>query len=103
MNITGRFAMSSKASQQSPMPRTVHSADGHGRRKARPQAMTGDDAEPGEGTLGPVPPPLPNDPAVRAELRQRLERGLAAARAGIGEDWEVVHARIRARLNLPPL
>jgi hypothetical protein len=56
-----------------------------------------------EGTLGPVPPPLPKDPAVRAELRQRLERGIASARAGIGEDWEVVHARVRARLNLPPL
>lgn len=56
-----------------------------------------------EGSLGPVPPPLPADPAVRAELRQRLERGLSAARSGIGEDWEVVHARVRARLNLPPL
>lgn len=56
-----------------------------------------------EGSLGPVPPPLPADPALRAELRQRLERGLASASAGVGEDWEVVHARARARLNLPPL
>lgn len=51
----------------------------------------------------PVPPPLPEDPAVRAELRQRLELGLASARAGVGEEWEVVHSRVRARLNLPPL
>ncbi len=56
-----------------------------------------------EGTLGSVPPSLPTDPAVRSALRQRLESGLASAQAGIGEDWEVVHARIRARLNLPPL
>lgn len=55
------------------------------------------------GTLGPIPLPLPKDPAVRVELRQRLERGLASAQAGIGDDWEVVHARVRARLNLPPL
>jgi len=56
-----------------------------------------------EGTLGPVPPPLPDDPAGRAELRPRLDRGLASALAGVGEDWEVVHARARARLSLPPL
>jgi hypothetical protein len=56
-----------------------------------------------EGTLGPVPPPIPADPAVRAELRERLKRGLASAEAGNGEDWEVVHARVRASLNLPPL
>lgn len=54
-----------------------------------------------EGTLGPVPPPLPDDPTVRAELRQRLDRGLASAVAGVGEEWEVVHARVCARLNLP--
>lgn len=53
-------------------------------------------------TLGPVPPPLPDDPGLRAALRERLERGLAAAESGEGEDWEVVHARLRARLNLPP-
>lgn len=54
-----------------------------------------------EGTLGPVPPPLPDDPAVRAELRQRLEQGLASALAGVGEEWRVVHARVFGRLNLP--
>ena len=82
-----------------------HADGGHssGARRARVAAPASAETDPSEGTLGPVPPPLPTDPALRAELRQRLERGVAAARAGVGEDWEVVHAKIRARLNLPPL
>jgi hypothetical protein len=40
------------------------------------------------------PPPLPNDSKVLAELRGRLEKGIAEAKAGSGEDWELVHARI---------
>jgi len=48
-------------------------------------------------------PPLPSDPVALAELRQRLEEGLAAVQAGEGEDWQAVHARVRARLNLSPL
>lgn len=47
-------------------------------------------------------PPLPSDPVALAELRRRLEEGLAAVRAGEGEDWQAVHARVRARLNLSP-
>lgn len=95
--------MSVSRSQKSP---TVSHADvGHKNdaRRARLAAPAIGETDPCEGTLGPVPPPLPADPAVRAELHQRLERGVAAARVGVGEEWEVVHAKIRARLNLPPL
>lgn len=89
--------------------------DGHGSGRSRPRSQPAVtpmkatssrhsvDELSEEGTLGPEPPPLPDDPVLRAELRKRLERGIAAARAGQGEDWEVVHARLRARLNLPPL
>lgn len=97
--------MSANRAQRSPVvgqEKGGHSPRG-GQGRAAKAAPAADAADPGEGTLGPVPPPLPSDPAVRAELQKRLERGLAQARAGIGEDWEVVHARVRARLNLPPL
>ncbi len=40
------------------------------------------------------PPPLPRDPVILEEIRQRIEVGLAEARAGIGEDWDVVYARL---------
>lgn len=46
-----------------------------------------------------APPPLPSDPAVQAELRGMLEQGLQDARAGHGEDWEAVHARLFGRLD----
>lgn len=78
-------------------PADDHSSGGS-RARSTPAS---DDAEPGKGTLGPAPPPLPTDPKVRAELFARLERGIADARAGRGEDREVVHARIRDRLKLP--
>jgi hypothetical protein len=47
-----------------------------------------------EGTVGPVPPPLPANPRERAALFAHLEEGIAAALTGDGEDWEEVHARI---------
>ena len=40
------------------------------------------------------PPPLPSDPATLDQIRSDIDRGLADARAGIGKDWEVAHARI---------
>lgn len=46
-----------------------------------------------------APPPLPSDPAAQAELRSMLEQGLQDARAGRGEDWETVHARLFGRLD----
>lgn len=39
-------------------------------------------------------PPLPTDPATIEAIRASIEEGLADARAGLGEEWEVVHARI---------
>ena len=54
-----------------------------------------------EGTLGPVPSPLPNDPALRAELLSRPDRGVADALAGRGTDARIVHARLRAKYDLP--
>jgi hypothetical protein len=46
-------------------------------------------------------PPLPSDPASLAEIRAGIEQGIAEANAGQGEDWEVVHSRLRRELNLP--
>ena len=54
-----------------------------------------------EGSLGPVPSPLPNDPAMRAELLARLDCGVADALAGRGTDARIVHARLRAKYSLP--
>lgn len=56
---------------------------------------------PSAGTLGPVPPPLPTDPAVRAELFARLDRGIAEARAGRDVSWEDLDRRTRAKHGLP--
>jgi hypothetical protein len=44
-----------------------------------------------------IPPPIPTAPATREQVRASLELGLAEARAGIGEDFEVVQARLRAK------
>ncbi|MFO0573064.1 MAG: hypothetical protein U1A78_03625 [Polyangia bacterium] len=66
-------------------------ADGHGGggmsgRGARPDEQAPD---PGETAS---PPPLPADPRVRAQILASIERGLAQARAGIGDDLEDVLA-----------
>jgi hypothetical protein len=80
--------------------------DGHGGGGTRPQkplsksaAVALPDSE--EGSFGPAPTPLPNDPALRAELLARLDRGVEEALAGRGRDSRVVHARLRAKYNLP--
>ncbi len=44
-----------------------------------------------------IPPPIPTAPATREQVRASLELGIAEARAGIGEDFEVVQARLRAQ------
>ncbi len=44
-----------------------------------------------------IPPPIPTVKATREQIRASLELGLAQARAGIGEDFEVVQARLRAK------
>lgn len=73
-----------------------HSADG----PARAGSLPGDLA-PSEGTLGPVPPPLPADPMLRAELFARLDRGIAESRAGRDVAWEDLDRRTRAKHGLP--
>ena len=44
-----------------------------------------------------IPPPIPTAKATREQIRASLELGLAEARAGIGEDFDVVQARLRAK------
>ncbi len=44
-----------------------------------------------------IPPPIPTAKATREQIRASLELGLAQARAGIGEDFDVVQARLRAK------
>lgn len=49
----------------------------------------------------PIPPPVPTERVTPEQLRASLERGLAEARAGRGEDFDVVQARLRAKF-FPP-
>lgn len=44
-----------------------------------------------------IPPPIPTMKATREQFRRSLEIGLAQARAGLGEDFDVVQARLRAK------
>ena len=44
-----------------------------------------------------IPPPIPTAPATHEQVRASLEIGLAEAHAGVGEDFEVVSARLRAK------
>ncbi|MBL9041768.1 MAG: hypothetical protein JNM83_09220 [Myxococcales bacterium] len=66
-----------------------------GSQRARKRADDGERMEP-------VPPPLPADPAERAELFARLDRSIASAQAGRLVDWEDVDRRTRQKLGLPP-
>jgi len=59
------------------------------------------DSLPGKETLGPVPAPLPADPALRAELFARLDRGIAESRAGRDVAWEDLDRSTRAKHGLP--
>jgi len=93
--------MSANRSQGYPM--MAQPADGHSGGGSRARSTpASEDADPGEGTLGPVPPPLPTDPKVRAELIARLDRGIAEAQTGRGVDWEELDRRTRAKYGLPP-
>ena len=44
-----------------------------------------------------IPPPVPHIKPTRDQVLRSLEIGIAQARAGIGEDFEVVQARLRAK------
>lgn len=48
-------------------------------------------------TLIDIPPPLPTAPVTREQMLASVELGLAQARAGIGEDFDVVQTRLRAK------
>ena len=48
-----------------------------------------------------VPYPGASPESVEREVIDRIEEGIAEAKAGLGEDWEVVHSRLRRELNLP--
>jgi hypothetical protein len=48
-----------------------------------------------------IPPPLPTAKATLAQVRASLERGIAQAREGLTEDFDVVQARMRAKYGLP--
>ena len=48
-----------------------------------------------------IPPPVPHIKPTREQVLRSLEIGIAQARAGIGEDFEVVQARMRARYGVP--
>ncbi len=92
--------MSANRAHEHPM--MANALDGKGEAPRGSSIPAGDEVEPGEGTLGPVPLPLPRDPTVRAELLVRLDRGIAESRTGCGVDWEALDRRPRAKYGLPP-
>lgn len=47
-----------------------------------------------------IPPPVPTEKATLEQVRASLESSLAQANAGIGEDFDVVQARMRAKYGL---
>ncbi len=51
---------------------------------------------------GPAEAPTPGDDAALQEFRRSIDAGIAEARAGVGDDWQTVQARMRARFPLPP-
>ena len=66
-------------------------ADGHGGGGTSGRGAPLDEPAPDPGETA-SPPPLPADPGVRAQIFARIERGLAQARAGVGDDLEDVLA-----------
>ena len=44
-----------------------------------------------------IPPPVPHIMPTREQFERSMAVGLAQARAGMGEDFEVVQARMRAK------
>jgi hypothetical protein len=76
----------------SALPLKVKSTDG----KTTPVPGSRAASAPDRDTLD-IPPPIPTAKATREQIRASLELGLAQARAGVGEDFEVVQARLRAK------
>lgn len=71
--------------------KSAHPVDGHPSASA-PQTRAGQKAAPQRDLF--APPPLPTDPATLEAIQGSIEEGLADAHAGLGEEWEGVHARI---------
>jgi hypothetical protein len=40
----------------------------------------------------------PADDSALQEFRRSIDAGIAEARAGLGDDWQTVQARLRARV-----
>lgn len=49
-----------------------------------------------------IPPPVPTEKATLEQVRASLELSLAQAEAGLGEDFDVVQARMRAKFGVRP-
>ncbi|HAN92752.1 MAG TPA: hypothetical protein DCQ33_11845 [Nitrospira sp.] len=47
-----------------------------------------------------IPPPIPTEKATLEQIRASLEISLAQVEAGLGEDFDVVQARMRAKYGL---
>lgn len=76
----------------SALPRIAKAPDGQG------VSAAGSIAEPNAARAAlDIPLPIASVPATRQQIRASLELGLAEARAGIGEDFDVVQARLRAK------
>lgn len=72
----------------SPQPLIAKAADG---------GASGGSSSPKPAPAIYIPPPIPTEPATPEQVRASLELGLAEARAGLGEDFDVVQARLRAK------
>lgn len=76
--------MSTSRAREFPM--RASPADGHGGGSRGWRDAASDEGETA------CPPPLPADPQVRARIITDIERGIAQAQAGLGDDLEDVLA-----------
>ena len=53
-------------------------------------------------TAGSADASAPRDDQALQEFRRSIDLGVAEAQAGLGDDWQTVQARMRARFPLPP-
>lgn len=91
--------MSAKASSHAPTPRTPRTADDRSSGSHRVVRGRRNRAELEAGGIEEVsPPPLPSDPAIVAEIRAGIDRGLTQARARIGDDLDEVLAAMDRKI-----
>lgn len=87
--------MSSRAQN---FPMMAKPADGHGSGgDTRGRSAGRDEQVPDDGDSA-RPPPLPADPRVRDRILADIERGLAQAQAGLGDDLEDVLAEMDRKI-----